>query len=306
MHDSYCIMYSLLTYKKICQHCGAEFIAQKRTTKFCSKRCANIAYKARTDEHKRQLKQQNLIEARTHELLENPYLSLTQAAKVLQISRTTLYQLIEKHNIPLKRLTARTIRIAQEDLNKIEFAQRAPQPMPTTATENNPILTTREEVMATYQISYAWFFSQLKKHKIKALKLGGRGYFYNREEMDRIFSNKQVLHITEWYTFSEVRDMSGLRTESICNIVKVNKIPKKKVNNIVYISKRHWDEARGKNLKTDEYYTMKQINAKYGLSCNYLYCFLRDQGIERIKIGNFAYFKKETIDQILTNRNNRK
>ena len=72
---------------------------------------------------------------------------------------------------------------------------------------------------------------------------------HNREEMDRIFSNKQVLHITEWYTFSEVRDMSGLKTETICGIVKKHKIPKKKVNNIEYLSKRQREEARGNTIK---------------------------------------------------------
>ena len=158
----------------------------------------------------------------------------------------------------------------------------------------------------TYGISTAWFFSQLKKHGIKAQRIAG-GCFYNKEDMERIFSQKEFLHITEWYTFQELKYMTGFRTESICDIIKTNKIPKKKTNNCVYVSKKHWDEARGNHLNLEEeYYTMKQISAKYGLSCNYLYCFLRDQGIERIKIGNFAYFKKETIDQALTHRNNRK
>lgn len=238
--------------------------------------------------------------------MENPYLSLTQAAKLLQISRTTLYQLIKKYDLPLRRLTARTIRVAQEDLYKIQYAEKAPQPMPATSTENRSILITREEVMETYQISNAWFFSQLKKHNIKATKMPGGGFYYNREEMDRIFSNKQVLHITEWYTFSEVRDMSGLKTETICGIVKKHKIPKKKVNNIVYLSKRHWEEARGNTFNKEGYYTITEISEKYGLSKNHIFCLIKDKGVERIKIGIFAYFKKEDIDKVLTTRNLRK
>ena len=103
MQLNHCIMYSLFTHKRICQHCGTEFVSQKSTTKYCSKRCANIAGKARTREYLLQLKQRTVTETRRQELMENPYLSLTQAAKLLQISRTTLYQLIKKHNIPKKK-----------------------------------------------------------------------------------------------------------------------------------------------------------------------------------------------------------
>ena len=300
-------MYSLMTHDRICQHCGKEFVSQKKSTKYCSHRCANLADKARKKAQKQLLKQENAKEARRQDLLQKNFLSITEAAKLLQISRNTIYILIKKHDIPLQRLTARTVRIAQDELYKIRHEVKSPiNSTPQELAERDASLITREEVTKTYGISTAWFFSQLKKHGIKAQRIAG-GCFYNKDDMERIFSHKEFLHITEWYTFQELKEMTGFRTESICDIIKTNKIPKKKTNNCVYVSKKHWDEARGNHLNLEEeYYTMKQISAKYGLSCNYLYCFLRDQGIERIKIGNFAYFKKETIDQVLTNRNNRK
>ena len=36
---------SNIRIKKICEWCGQEFVAQKVTTKYCSHRCANLAYK---------------------------------------------------------------------------------------------------------------------------------------------------------------------------------------------------------------------------------------------------------------------
>ena len=41
---------SSIRIKKICQWCGAEFEAQKVSTKYCSHRCANLAYKQATRE----------------------------------------------------------------------------------------------------------------------------------------------------------------------------------------------------------------------------------------------------------------
>lgn len=40
-------MSSNLQIKKVCQHCGKEFIAKKTTTKFCSTRCGQRNYKIR-------------------------------------------------------------------------------------------------------------------------------------------------------------------------------------------------------------------------------------------------------------------
>ena len=39
-------MSSMIEIKKICQCCGIVFIARKTTTKYCSHKCASIAYKA--------------------------------------------------------------------------------------------------------------------------------------------------------------------------------------------------------------------------------------------------------------------
>ena len=36
---------SSIRIMKICQWCGVEFEAQKVSTKYCSHRCANLAYK---------------------------------------------------------------------------------------------------------------------------------------------------------------------------------------------------------------------------------------------------------------------
>ena len=166
----------VMTHDRICQHCGKEFVSQKRSTKYCSHRCANLADKAQQKAQKQLLKQENAKEERRQDLLQKNFLSITEAAKLLQVSRNTIYILIKKHDIPLQRLTARTVRVAQDELYKIRHDIKSP-------------------INST-----AWFFSQLKKHGIKAQRIAG-GCFYNKEDMKRIFSHKEFLHITEWYTF---------------------------------------------------------------------------------------------------------
>lgn len=36
---------SKMKIKKVCEWCGTTFYAQKLTTRFCSHRCSNLAYK---------------------------------------------------------------------------------------------------------------------------------------------------------------------------------------------------------------------------------------------------------------------
>lgn len=115
-----------MTHDRICQHCGKEFVSQKKSTKYCSHRCANLADKARKKAQKQLLKQKNAKEARRQDLLQKNFLSITEAAKLLQISRNTIYILIKKHDIPLQRLTARTVRIAQDELYKIRHEVKSP------------------------------------------------------------------------------------------------------------------------------------------------------------------------------------
>lgn len=93
-----------------------------------------------------------------------------------------------------------------------------------------------------------------------------------------------------------------MRTESISDFIREHKIPKMKKNNITYISKTHWDEARGLNVEKDLYYMMAEITDKYGLSRNHLYCVFKEHKVPRIKRGNFVYFIREDVDNILANR----
>ena len=89
---------SSIRIKKICQWCGAEFEAQKVSTKYCSHRCANLAYKQATRE--KRVKQ---VEAETHfiksekpkeNVKDKEYLSIAQTSVLLGLSLQAVYKMI--------------------------------------------------------------------------------------------------------------------------------------------------------------------------------------------------------------------
>jgi predicted nucleic acid-binding Zn ribbon protein len=71
---------SSIRIKKNCKWCGKEFEAQKASTQYCSKRCAEHAYKERKRQEKKKRVETSEIERvaleREKNLQENLYLSV--------------------------------------------------------------------------------------------------------------------------------------------------------------------------------------------------------------------------------------
>ena len=296
-------MYSQNTYRKTCEQCGCEFTSQKSTAHYCSSRCANIARRHRRRDERLKGTALEVRERERLALLDKDYLTLSDAARMLQMSRNTLYKIVKEHGIKLQRFTVRTVRIAREDLDRIaaECRQDSINSALPPQEEDLGRWMTREQVMEKYDVTYSWFYSVLKKRGVKTRMIGSLG-FYDRDTMHRLFANQDYSHITEWYTFDQLRQATGIRTESICDFVKEHKIPKMKKNGVTYVSKPHWDDARGNNFDTADYYTILQISQTYGLSRNHLYTLLKEAKINRIKRGNFVYFPRQEVDRVLADR----
>lgn len=288
------------TYRKICQHCGKEFIAYTSTTAYCSHRCSGLADKLRRRNDRLKSTTQEVRELQRQALLDKNFLTLTDAARLMQISRTTLYRIIELNSIPIKRFTDRTVRIAREDLdnaaNKLLEENNTP--------EKEDILTnwmTKEQIMKEYGITLSWLYSTTKRLGIQPRTIGCKN-FYDKAQIDKIFTREDYTNPEKWYTFDQLRKQTGMLTESICDYCKVHKITRERKNGITYVAKRQWDNARGTNIDTDKYITMKEITTAYGLSRNHLYTIFKENGIERVKFGNFVYFNREDVHTLLKNR----
>lgn len=288
------------TYRKICQHCGKEFIAYTSTTAYCSHRCSGLADKLRRRNDRLKSITQEVRELQRQALLDKNFLTITDAARLMQISRTTLYRIIELNSISLKRFTDRTVRIAREDLDNA-----ASRPVENTSTaEKENILTnwmTKEQIMEEYGITLSWLYSTTKRLGIQPRIIGCKN-FYDRAEIDKAFSREDYSNPEKWYTFDQLRDQTGMRTESICDFCNAHKIARERKNGTTYVSKRQWDNARGTNIDKDQYITMKEITDTYGLSRNHLYTIFKENGIGRVKFGNFVYFNREEVHTLLANR----
>ena len=87
---------SKMKIKKVCEWCGTTFYAQKLTTRFCSHRCNNLAYKEAVRQKRIQeieTKVQTVIsEQPISDFKDKEYLSFKEAATLLGLSKQAVYK----------------------------------------------------------------------------------------------------------------------------------------------------------------------------------------------------------------------
>ena len=142
-----------MDYKKRCQWCGRPFIAHKMTTLYCSRLCIERAYKAKGKQKKKELvedEQENKLPI-VESVGDKPFLTPAETARLLGVSKATLYRYMAQGLIKALRTPARTI-IRRSDIEKMfdtcpEYRKRSYRIKKVSDT------ITMKEIMAKYNIT---------------------------------------------------------------------------------------------------------------------------------------------------------
>ncbi len=160
-------MSSNIHVNRICKNCGKEFEAKTTVTKYCSHTCNNQAYKARkrstkveiSNEQTRQIKTKPVEDLRTQE-----YLTVEESARLVRVSRRTLYRMNERGELLFSKISRRTL-IRRSDIDRLferPTLSPMPEPVPVALTE----CYTMKEVMQKYGISEKALYELIKRNNI--------------------------------------------------------------------------------------------------------------------------------------------
>ena len=294
---------SSIRIKKICQWCGAEFEAQKVSTKYCSHRCGNLAYKQATRE--KRVKQ---VEAETHfiksekpkENIKNKeYLSIAQASVLLGLSLQAVYKMIYAGHLAAYKLSSRLSFVKREDIDKMLNANPYVKKNRSKGADITEFYTTAE-IKEKYGVKESWLYKIAKEHNIPRTFNRGKTY-WSKKHIDAHFAKKAPNpYITEWYSVAEIQEKFGMTLSAIYSFVSKNVIPKKKVGITVCYSKKHFDIAKGvAEPEKPLYYTIPEAMEKFNLTRDQLYHYVKYHNITRIKVGKYTKISKSELDEFL-------
>ena len=292
---------SSIRITKICQWCGVEFEAQKVSTKYCSHRCANLAYKqAVRDKRVKQAEAETLsvkLEKPIENVKDKEYLSFSQAGKLLGVSRQAVYNMVKAGNLKASKISSRLSFIKRTDIE----AMLESKPYKTLHPKDTIPITdfyTTAEIKEKYNIQESWLYKIAKEHNIPRTFNRGKTY-WSKKHIDSYFAKKAPdTSITEWYSVAELQEKFGMTLSAIYTFVYKNVIPKRKEGKMVYYSKKHFDIAKGLSVPEEpKYYTIPEAMEKFNLTRDQLYHYVAYHNITRIKVGKYTKIVRTELDK---------
>ena len=292
---------SSIRITKICQWCGVEFVAQKVSTKYCSHRCANLAYKqAVRDKRVKQAEAETLsikLEKPIENVKDKEYLSFAQAGKLLGLSRQAVYNMVKAGNLKASKISSRLSFIRRVDID----AMLENRPYKTLHPKDTVPITdfyTIAEIKEKFGVKESWIYEIAKEHNIPRTFNRGRTY-WSKKHIDSYFAKKTPdASITEWYSVAELQEKFGMTLSAIYTFVYKNVIPKRKEDKMVYYSKKHFDIAKGiATPEEPQYYTIPEAMEKYNLTRDQLYHYVKYHNITRIKVGKYTKILRSELDK---------
>ena len=291
-------MASNIDIQKKCEWCGKLFIAHKTTTRCCSHRCANLAYKERTRQ-KRVGKFQTMVnqQIEKEDCIDKDFFTPSEAAKYIGISRATFYRYLETNLIKSVQLKRKTI-IRKRDIEAL-FDNASPykKHLPRAKQSITDFYTTAE-VKEKFGVKESWIYEIAKVHNIPRTFNRGRTY-WSKKHIDSYFAKKAPdASITEWYSVAELQEKFGMTLSAIYTFVYKNVIPKRKEGKMVYYSKKYFDIAKGiATPEEPQYYTIPEAMEKYNLTRDQLYHYVKYHNITRIKVGKYTKILRSELDK---------
>ena len=296
-------MNSRIEYNKVCKLCGKSFIAYQSTTKYCCASCSKRAYKANLRVKQQQSDSEEIKEQNRQNLLSQEYLSLTNAAALLGISRPTIYKIITNGELNTIRVSERVVRVKKSDLEKLQSKTLAP--IKHTIAEINKTVEeyiSVEQALQQFNISNTWFYRKIKSKNITPVIIQGKAH-YPVYSLRKLFTKKEYSDIVEWNTVKELMSIYGVSMQYVYDFTSRNKLPRKREGRTTLISKFHWDKAQG-NDPTEKglYYTVPEITEKYEIHRDRVYELIAWHKIPKIKHGRLVMISRKHFDNLMNNR----
>lgn len=295
-------MPSYKEYQLVCQHCGKTFIGYRPWTRYCSHTCSSRAIK-QNKKIMRLAEDSAEVKEKTRQLLVGQeYISITHAAQLLDVSRPTLYKILRDNKIEPVRLGPRTVRVRVADLvdNRNTYS-----PLNTPFPQIQRIRSgyvTMAEATKLFNMDRNSIYLHISKSDIKSVMFKGQAC-YNQKELEAIILPHQCEEADAWYTVEEISQKFKISVRRVYDVVNKRRLRKKRSGHKILIARYDWDMTRKpKEFNNTDFYTMKQILAKYGETRDLVDNIVRARKITNFVKDGVRVYDKEGIDTYFNQR----
>ena len=160
-------------------------------------------------------------------------------------------------------------------------------------------------------VGRTYIYDCINRGKIKVTRIG-RKTLISKADIQSMFdflspkevetkeaTEKKGKSISDFYTRAEIREKFGVKDSWIYKVVAENNVPKTILRGKAYFSKSHIDRlfsARKENPEITEWYSVEDIQEKYGMTLSAIYTLVSKIGIPKRKEGPKVYYSKYHFD----------
>ncbi|GAB2553726.1 helix-turn-helix domain-containing protein [Spirosoma areae] len=175
-------MPSSIRLKRICEYCGKEFEARTTVTRTCGKQCAKQAYAVRqkavkVDGSDRQMQTRTEVQA-IERVKAKEFLTVRDAAKLLNSSRQTIYNMIQAGTLLAVNLNVKKTLIRRSDIDRLFTGQLIIPFAPDRPTETIPLSECYllQEAQQKYGVSSKTLYEVIRRNRIPKQYKGKYAY----------------------------------------------------------------------------------------------------------------------------------
>lgn len=156
-----------------------------------------------------------------------------------------------------------------------------------------------------------YIYDSINRGKIKVTRIGRKtliskadiqamvDFLTPKETVQEEAAEKKPKSISDFYTRADIREKYGVKDSWIYKVVAENNVPKTILRGKAYFSKSHIDRlfsARKENPEITEWYSVEDIQSKYGMTLSAIYSLVSKIGIPKRKEGPKVYYSKYHFD----------
>ena len=175
----------------------------------------------------------------------------------------------------------------------------------------NKEFLTPSETARYLGVGRTYIYDCINRGKIKVTRIG-RKTLISKADIQAMFdfltpkentsaepTEKKSKSLADFYTRADIREKYGVKDSWIYKVVAENNVPKTIIRGKAYFSKSHIDRlfsARKENPEITEWYSVEDIQSKYGMTLSAIYCLVSKVGIPKRKEGSKVYYSKYHFD----------